>query len=345
MIRFASDYQEGCLPSILDRLIETNLVQTAGYGEDEFCEAARARIREACGAPNARVYFLVGGTQTNSIAIHGLLSPIEGVLSSERGHVTGHEAGAVEARGHKVLTLPQQEGKISAETLQRWLDEFDADGANMHIVQPGMVYITHPTEMGTLYTLAELEAIRAVCDAHGLPLYLDGARLAYGLAAEGTDVTLKDIARLCDVFYIGGTKCGGLLGEALVVTNDRLLPKFFTLMKQQGAVMAKGRLVGITFDEFFRDGAYLKAGRHGDEAAAKIRRILEARGFEIVWPNKTNQVFAALPTETVERLQKKFAIEVWAPREDGKVVCRFCGSWATADEDIEALENELCADL
>ncbi len=345
MIRFASDYQEGCLPAILDRLIETNLVQTPGYGDDEFCEAARARIREACGAPDARVFFLVGGTQTNAVAIQALLSPVEGVLSAETGHVTGHEAGAVEARGHKVLTLPQENGKISAESLKRWLDAFDADGANTHIVQPGMVYITHPTEMGTLYTLAELEAIRRVCDEHDLPLYLDGARLAYGLAAEGTDVTLKDIARLCDVFYIGGTKCGGLLGEALVATNGRLMKKFFTLMKQQGAVLAKGRLTGITFDALFTDGAYIKAGRHGDEAAAKIRRILEERGFEILWPNKTNQVFAAIPAETLKRLQEKFDISVWAPRGDGKVICRFCGSWATTDEDIAALEDELLRDL
>ena len=337
MIRLACDYQEGCLPAILERLQETNLVPAPGYGEDEFSENARRLIREACRAPEARVFFLEGGTQTNSIAIHAILAGDEGVLSAESGHIAVHEAGAVEARGHKVITLPQKDGKISAASIEKWMEAFLRDTSKDHVVQPGMVYISQPTEFGTLYSLAELEDISAVCCRYGLPLFIDGARMAYGLASEANDAGLSDIARLADVFYIGGTKCGALIGEALVVTNPALMKHFFTLQKQQGAVLAKGRLLGINFEVLMSGTTYVDAGRHGVELAQKIRAALLEKGYELYVDSRTNQIFAWLTDEDLKHIGEKAAISIWERRDDGKTLCRFCTSWATREEDVDAV--------
>lgn len=337
MIRLACDYQEGCLPAILERLQETNLVPAPGYGEDEFSENARRLIREACRAPEARVFFLEGGTQTNSIAIHAILAGYEGVLSAESGHIAVHEAGAVEARGHKVITLPQKDGKISAASIEKWMEAFLRDTSKDHVVQPGMVYISQPTEFGTLYSLAELEDISAVCCRYGLPLFIDGARMAYGLASEANDAGLSDIARLADVFHIGGTKCGALIGEALVVTNPALMKHFFTLQKQQGAVLAKGRLLGINFEVLMSGTTYVDAGRHGVELAQKIRAALLEKGYELYVDSRTNQIFAWLTDEDLKHIGEKAAISIWERRDDGKTLCRFCTSWATREEDVDAV--------
>lgn len=337
MIRLACDYQEGCLPAILERRQETNLVPAPGYGEDEFSENARRLIREACRAPEARVFFLEGGTQTNSIAIHAILAGYEGVLSAESGHIAVHEAGAVEARGHKVITLPQKDGKISAASIEKWMEAFLRDTSKDHVVQPGMVYISQPTEFGTLYSLAELEDISAVCCRYGLPLFIDGARMAYGLASEANDAGLSDIARLADVFYIGGTKCGALIGEALVVTNPALMKHFFTLQKQQGAVLAKGRLLGINFEVLMSGTTYVDAGRHGVELAQKIRAALLEKGYELYVDSRTNQIFAWLTDEDLKHIGEKAAISIWERRDDGKTLCRFCTSWATREEDVDAV--------
>ena len=337
MIRLACDYQEGCLPAILERLQETNLVPAPGYGEDEFSENARRLIREACRAPEARVFFLEGGTQTNSIAIHAILAGYEGVLSAESGHIAVHEAGAVEARGHKVITLPQKDGKISAASIEKWMEAFLRDTSKDHVVQPGMVYISQPTEFGTLYSLAELEDISAVCCRYGLPLFIDGARMAYGLASEANDAGLSDIARLADVFYIGGTKCGALIGEALVVTNPALMKHFFTLQKQQGAVLAKGRLLGINFEVLMSGTTYVDAGRHGVELAQKIRAALLEKGYELYVDSRTNQIFAWLTDEDLKHIGEKAAISIWERRDDGKTLCRFCTSWATREEAVDAV--------
>lgn len=337
MIRLACDYQEGCLPAILERLQETNIVPAPGYGEDEFSENARRLIREACRAPEARVFFLEGGTQTNSIAIHAILAGYEGVLSAESGHIAVHEAGAVEARGHKVITLPQKDGKISAASIEKWMEAFLRDTSKDHVVQPGMVYISQPTEFGTLYSLAELEDISAVCCRYGLPLFIDGARMAYGLASEANDAGLSDIARLADVFYIGGTKCGALIGEALVVTNPALMKHFFTLQKQQGAVLAKGRLLGINFEVLMSGTTYVDAGRHGVELAQKIRAALLEKGYELYVDSRTNQIFAWLTDEDLKHIGEKAAISIWERRDDGKTLCRFCTSWATREEDVDAV--------
>ena len=337
MLRFACDYQEGCLPAILDRLIETNLVPVAGYGEDEFAENARRIIREACDAPYARVFFFAGGTQTNSVTIHGILRSYEGVLSADTGHVTGHEAGAVEARGHKVITLPQKDGKISAEAIHAYMKTFLEDDSRDHVVQPGMVYISQPTELGTLYSLSELEAISEAANEYNLPLFVDGARLAYGLAAKENDVTLPDLARLADAFYIGGTKCGALIGEALVVTNPDIMPHFFTTMKQQGAILAKGRLIGITFEVLMTENRYVEAGRHGVELAQKLKAALLQKGYELYVDTPTNQIFPILDEEAHARLEKDFVFSNWMRLPDGRWVVRFCTSWATDPDAVEAL--------
>lgn len=341
MLRFACDYQEGCLPAILDRLIETNLVPVAGYGEDEFAENARRIIREACEAPHARVCFFAGGTQTNSVTIHGILRSYEGVISADTGHVTGHEAGAVEARGHKVLTIPQKDGKITAEGIRAYMKAFEEDDSRDHIVQPGMVYISQPTELGTLYSLAELEAISAAAHEYGLPLFVDGARLAYGLAAEGNDVTLPDLARLTDAFYIGGTKCGALIGEALVITNPDIMPHFFTTMKQQGAILAKGRLVGITFEVLMTENRYVEAGRHGVELAQLMKKAFIEKGYELYVDTPTNQIFPILDEATKARLEKDFVFSNWYHLPDGRWVVRFCTSWATDPEAVAKLIEAL----
>lgn len=336
MIRFDSDYTEGCHPRVLDALVRTNMEQTPGYGLDGHCERARALIRSACAAPEADVHFLVGGTQTNATVIAAALRPWQGVLSPDTGHINCHETGAIEAGGHKVLTLPHDNGKITAEQLRRAIDALRADGNYEHIVQPGMVYISQPTEYGTLYTKAELEAISAVCRERDLPLMLDGARLAYALAADET-LTLADYARCCDVFTVGGTKCGLLFGEAVVITRQSLKPDFRNIIKQRGGMLAKGRLLGVQFETMFEDGLYLECGRRGVDEARRIRGALLARGLDLAFDSPTNQLFVLLTPAQRDQLQRDFAVGCWDTTGGERDAYRLCTSWATKPEAVDEL--------
>lgn len=336
-IQFASDYQEGAAPEILARLQETNWEQTAGYGEDGYSESARSRIREACQAPEAEIHFLVGGTQTNATVIDTVLRPYQGVVAAATGHVNVHEAGAIEYGGHKVLAVPEEDGRLTAKALEAFVKNYWDDANREHMVMPGMVYLSQPTEMGTLYTLAELEAIRAVCTAYKLPLLVDGARLAYALGTPENDVTLPDLARLCDVFYIGGTKCGALFGEAVVFPKPGFVPHFFTMVKQHGALLAKGRISGLQFETLFTDGLYEGLGRHGIQMARKIRRALLEKGYELPYPAPTNQLFLLLDKKKADELAEKVVLGFGTEWPDGRVLMRICTSWATREEDVEKL--------
>ena len=337
MIRFDSDYMAGAHREVLEALVATNMELTVGYGNDDYCAEARRLVREACSAPEAEVMFLVGGTQTNAVAIDGILRRHEGVLAAESGHVAVHESGAIEASGHKVLTLPHCDGKLSAADVDRYIREFYADATYQHMVAPGMLYVSQPTEFGTLYSLSELEALSATCHKHNIPLYIDGARMAYGLKAEGADFTLKDIARLADVFYIGGTKCGTLFGEALVVANRSLLTNLFPLVKQHGALLAKGRLLGVQFGALFRDGLYERIGEHAVRLAVRVREAMRSAGYEVVIESPTNQQFFRLPNEVIDCLHKEVSFDYWGPRGKSESVVRFVTSWATTDEDVDRL--------
>lgn len=337
MIHFDTDYMEGAHPEVMRRLVETNLEQTPGYGCDDYTARAKDLIREACGQPQAAVQFLVGGTQTNATVIDALLARHEGVLGAESAHINVHEAGAIEATGHKVLTLPQYDGKVKATDVEAYIRNFYRDETYEHMVAPGMLYISHPTELGTLYTLRELEDLSRVCREANIPLYMDGARLGYGLAAEGTDVTLKDIARLCDVFYIGGTKVGALFGEAVVAARPERLPHFFSLVKQHGALLAKGRLLGIQFGTLFTDGLYRRIGAHAVRLALKLKQAFVEKGYKLHLDSPTNQQFVCLPNETIDRLMREATFELWGPRGETETVVRFVTSWATREEDVDKL--------
>ena len=337
MIHFDTDYMEGAHPEVMRRLVETNLEQTPGYGCDDYTARAKDLIREACGQPQAAVQFLVGGTQTNATVIDALLARHEGVLAAETAHINVHESGAIEATGHKVLTLPQYDGKVKAADVETYIRDFYRDETYEHMVAPGMLYISHPTELGTLYTLRELEDLSRVCREANIPLYMDGARLGYGLAAEGTDVTLKDIARLCDVFYIGGTKVGALFGEAVVAARPERLPHFFSLVKQHGALLAKGRLLGIQFGALFTDGLYQRIGAHAVRLALKLKQAFVEKGYKLHLDSPTNQQFVCLPNETIDRLMREATFELWGPRGETETVVRFVTSWATREEDVDKL--------
>ena len=336
MISFESDYNNGCHEAILKRLIETNDERATGYGLDDFCTAAREKIRLATGKPDADVFFLVGGTQTNATVIDAMLHSYQGVLSVETGHINVHESGAIEFGGHKVLALPSHDGKMDAGELREWLEAFYGDIAYEHMVFPGMVYITFATEMGTIYTRAELEAIYDVCKHYELPLFIDGARMGYGLMAEGCDVTLEQLADLCDVFYLGGTKCGALCGEAVVFPHHNAPAHFFTIVKQHGALLAKGRLLGIQFDVLMTDGLYFKIARHAVAQAMRLRDAFIAKGYKMYSNSPTNQQFVLLDKETIARLERDFVFEQWFPVGD-LMNCRFVTSWATRPEDVDAL--------
>ena len=337
MIHFDSDYMEGAHPELMRRLIETNMEQTVGYGCDDYTKSAKDLIKQACNAPHAKVYFLVGGTQTNATVIDGLLARHEGVLAAETAHINVHESGAIEASGHKVLTLPQYEGKVNVNDVKNYISNFYRDETFEHMVAPGMLYISHPTEYGTLYSLEELTELSQVCHESKIPLYMDGARLGYGLAAEETDVTLEDIARLCDVFYIGGTKVGALFGEAVVVTNPTLLPHFFPLIKQHGALLAKGRLLGIQFETLFSGGLYKQIGSHAIKLAMKLKEAFREKGYEIYIDSPTNQQFFRLPNDVIDRLMQYATFELWGPRGEKNTVVRFVTSWATKEESVDKL--------
>ncbi len=337
MLHFESDYMEGAHPLILERLAATNSERTAGYGADPYSESAREKIRAACGCPDAAVFFTVGGTQTNAVATDALLRPWQGVLAAETGHISVHEAGAVEASGHKVLTLPHRDGKLSAARVGAWIDRFYADANFGHMVAPGMVYVSHPTEYGALYTRAELEALRDICRRHRIPLYLDGARLAYALAAEGTDVTLETLAACCDIFYIGGTKCGALFGEAVVFPDPARAAHFFPVAKRHGAVLAKGRLLGIQFDTLFTDGLYLRLGARADALAAKLRQALGERGYELRAPNPTNQIFVVVENERLAALSERAGCAFWEAADERRTVVRFALGWDARESDVDEL--------
>ena len=341
MISFENDYNVGAHPALLRRLGETNLDVQTGYGEDDFCRAAAEKIRAAIACPEAQIRFLVGGTQTNQIAIAGLLKSYEGVLAAETGHVSVHEAGAIEHSGHKVLTLPSHEGRLDAGELRAWLERFYADESHEHMVFPGMVYLSQPTEYGTLYTRSQLEAIAAVCRAYRIPLFLDGARLGYALMSRDADLTLPDIARLCDLFYIGGTKVGALCGEALVFPHGGMPEHFTAVVKQHGGLLAKGRLLGVQFDALFTDDLYLTISANAIDKAEKLKRLLREKGYIFFLETPTNQQFLLLEDAQAERLRKKVAFSFWEKPDAAHTVVRFCTSWATTDEDLAALAEAL----
>lgn len=337
MLSFMNDYSEGAHELVLRRLTETNLVQQPGYGADPYCESAQAKIRLACECPDADVFFLVGGTQTNATIIAALLRDYEGVVAATTGHVNVHEAGAIEYTGHKVLTLPGHDGKLCSDELTAYLRRFYADGSHEHMVFPGMVYLSHPTEYGTLYTLAELERLSAVCREYAIPLYLDGARLGYGLMSRQTDVTLPDVARLCDAFYIGGTKVGALCGEAVVFPHGA--PKrFVTTTKQHGAMLAKGRLLGLQFDALFTDGLYFAISRHAIDMVEKLKQVFRQRGYSFLLESPTNQQFVILENDELEALRQQVLFEPWEPVDATHTAVRFATSWATPESAIEALD-------
>ena len=336
-LNFASDYLEGAHPAILKRLMETNLEKTAGYGFDAYSASAREKIREACRAPEAEVFFLVGGTQTNATVIDALLRSYQGVIAADTGHISTHESGAIEHSGHKVLTLPGQNGKLSAEAVRSCLDTYRRDENRDHTVMPGMVYLSHPTEYGTLYSLAELRAISDVCRHYRIPLYLDGARLAYALACPENEITLPGLGALCDAFCIGGTKCGALFGEAVVIPDRRAVPHLFTMIKQHGALLAKGRITGLQFDVLFTDDLYLRIGRPAIEAAARIREALKAKGYDLAPPSPTNQLFLRMEKPQAAALAEKVEMSFIEQTDDGRVIMRIVTSWAATPEETDRL--------
>lgn len=334
MVYFDSDYMSGAVPEILERLEGTNRQHFTGYGEDQICKAAKKKILELCNAPSGDVYFLVGGTQTNATVIDCLIKRGEGVIAAETSHINVHEAGAIEFNGHKVISLPQKNGKITAGQIQNYYNEFYSDETWPHMANPAMVYISFPTELGTIYSKSELTEIYEVCRNTGIPLYIDGARLAYGLASAACDLTMEDIAHLCDVFYIGGTKCGALFGEAVVTTRPDILQRFNTHMKRHGALLAKGWLLGIQFDTLFTDNLYMRNGQHAVELAIKLRNGLTNHGYRPFIDSPTNQQFFILPNEVIDRLRPHVSFEYWGPRGESVSKVRFVTSWATTEEDI-----------
>ena len=340
MLSFQCDYNNGVHPEILRRLMETNDELLPGYGDDKYSSSAKEKIRKACGRKDAEVFLTVGGTQTNKIVICSLLSPAEGVISAATGHINCHEAGAIEETGHKVLTIPHENGKITSDNLKGYLEKFYDDEAHDHMVCPGMVYISHPTEYGTLYTKDELKSLSEICREYEIPLFLDGARLGYGLMSQGTDVTLEDIADLCDVFYIGGTKVGALCGEAIVFTNIKPHKRFFGIIKQHGALLAKGRLLGIQFDTLFTDNLSFEISRHAIRMADLIRESFRKKGYEFFIETETNQIFVILENSKMEELKKDVFFEFWERKDENHTVVRFASSWATKEEDVQKL-NEL----
>ncbi|MCL2828493.1 MAG: aminotransferase class I/II-fold pyridoxal phosphate-dependent enzyme [Oscillospiraceae bacterium] len=341
MIRFDSDYIESAHPRILERLQATQGEQSPGYGTDPHCKRAADLIRAVCEAPAAAVHFLVGGTQANATMIAAVLRPHQGVIAADTGHITTHETGAIEATGHKILALSNNEGKITARQIQELVDDHWAAGNHEHTVQPGMVYISFSTEVGTVYSLEELTAISQVCRERGLPLMLDGARMGYGLAAVGGDVTLSDIARLCDLFYIGGTKVGGLFGEAVVIPNAKFQQDFRYLMKRQGGLLAKGFLLGLQFECLFEDGLYFELGRHGVAEAIRLRQGIFDAGFSLRYDTGTNQLFPLLPDAVCQKLAESFVYCPWEKVDDTHSVIRLCTSWGTRPADVDALIEAL----
>lgn len=340
MLRFECDYLEGAHPLILKRIEETNFEQTAGYGEDSFCAAAREKIRKLCGG-EVEVYFLVGGTQTNFTVISAILRPHQGVLAASTGHINVHETGAVEAVGHKVLALASEDGKISASQVRRAYEAHWNDKDHEHMVQPGMVYISQPTENGTLYSKEELQALHEVCQELSLPLFLDGARMGYGLMSEANTLTLKDIAKLTDVFYIGGTKVGALFGEAVVIANPLFRKDFRYFIKQHGGMLAKGRLLGIQFDTLFADDLYFEISKQADVLAMELKSAFMKKGYRLRYDSYTNQQFPILPNEHMEKLKEKYSFAFWEAVDASHSAVRFCTSWATKKSAVDELIRDI----
>lgn len=327
----------GAHPKVLERLVATNNLYTKGYGRDEFTARARRLILDACGLDEGEVYLLEGGTQTNAVVIDRLLDHNDGVIAADTAHINVHEAGAIESNGHKVITLPGCCGKLSAEDVGEYAENFVHDDMAPFMVRPAMVYVTYPTELGTLYTRAELESLRQVCDRYDMTLYIDGARLAYGLGCEDTDLTLKDIAAIADVFYIGGTKCGALFGEAVVTRRSELLPRFVSLIKLHGATLAKGRLLGVQFEALFTDGLYLEIGHHAVKMVMKLRDGLKSKGYMLLSDSPTNQQFVMLDNDVIDRLHPEVSIDIWGTRGERRTAVRFVTDWSTDEADIDAL--------
>lgn len=336
MIRFESDYTQGATPEIIQRLVETNMEMTPGYGMDEYCMSAQRKIKAEIGREDIDVHFLVGGTQTNFTFISSVLRPHQGVICAETGHIHVHETGSVEACGHKLLPLPSADGKITAEQIAKLTDSHYADPNFEHMTQPKLVYISFPTENGTIYSKKELTEISSVCRERDLILFLDGARLGYGLACKKNDLSMADIANLCDAFYIGGTKVGALFGEALVIVNDKCKKDFRYIEKQKGAMLAKGRLLGLQFDTLFTNGLYHKISSHAAALAEKIEAAFKAKGIELFYDSPTNQQFPVLSKEQYDILKKDFVFSDWGRKGD-KYIVRFCTSWATDEKDVEKL--------
>lgn len=341
MIYFDSDYMVGAHPDVLKALVDTNALHTSGYGSDSFTAQTSQLILSACSLEHGEVHLLEGGTQANAVVIDRLLDRNDGVIAADTAHINVHEAGAIESNGHKILTLPNVNGKLRADDIRQYVSDFYSDSTNGAMVRPAMVYISFPTELGTIYTRHELEEIRKVCDTYSMPLYIDGARLAYGLASEGNKVTLKDIAELSDVFYIGGTKCGALFGEAVVTRRPELLRRFRSLMKLHGAVLAKGRLLGVQFATLFTDGLYETIGRQGVEMAMKLKESFINKGYTPMIDSPTNQQFFILPNEVIDRLSQVASFELWGPKGESSSAVRFVTDWATTDGDIDTLTNAL----
>lgn len=341
MLNFESDYTTGAHPKILERLMDTNLESESGYGGDRFSAEAREKIRKACRCPDAEVEFLVGGTQTNAVVISSMLKDYEGVVAAETGHVSCHEAGAIEYTAHKVLTIPQEDGKIAAADLKTYMETFFGDGSHEHMVYPGMVYISYPTEYGTLYSKQELTELRSVCDEYHLPLFVDGARLGYGLMSRESDITLPELAQLADVFYIGGTKVGALCGEAVVFTKKNKPEHFLNRLKKHGALLAKGRLVGVQFATLFTDNLYFEISKHAIEMTEKMKNLFRAKNYPFFLNSPTNQQFIILENGRMEKLMQQVKFSFWEKYDETHTVVRFACSWSTTQEDLDALDKLL----
>ncbi|MDF9825061.1 threonine aldolase [Breznakia sp. PF5-3] len=344
MIRFECDYAEGAHPEILALLEKTNVEQTPGYGLDPYCEEAKKYIKKACENDEIDVHFLVGGTQTNLTVIASILKPHQGVIAAVSGHIYTHETGAIEACGHRIITLDSSDGKISAAQIQKVCEQHDKDVNKEHTVQPGMVFISNPTEHGTIYSKQELISIKEVCKEYGLPLYLDGARLGYGLVAEENDLTLADITELCDVYYIGGTKIGTLFGEAVIIRNEKLKKDFRYHIKQRGGMLAKGRILGIQFLQLFKNNLYFDISLHAIKQAKRIKQAFQEAGYDFLYDSPTNQLFPILPVQKVEELSKEYAFIRWEELSSEKVVVRFVTSWMTREEDVSKLIEDILKD-
>lgn len=341
MISFENDYLEGAHEKILQRLIETNHIQESGYGNDSFTKEAIQKIKDEIGQQDASIYFLMGGTQTNQVVINAMLNKYEGVISSDTGHISVHESGAIEFSGHKVLTLPSENGKITGDQVKTLIDDFYEDANYKHMVYPGMVYISYPTEYGTLYSKSELQNLSEVCRAYDIPLYIDGARLGYGLASKEADLEMKDIAKYADVFYIGGTKIGALCGEAVVFTKHNTPKHFISIIKQHGALLAKSRLVGVQFAELFTNHLYLDISHHAIKMAMKLKQAFISKGYQLYFDSPTNQQFFIMDDETIQRLNQFVKFTCWEKYDDSHKIVRFATSWATREEDIDYLIEHL----